>query len=86
MESMPLEKWLYHEISVTSDFYALGHFVLFLLYSNYQVSFRKELGWEDELKLGTASKRMIRKMLKLESCYENVDQNIIDVKNILDNI
>lgn len=84
IESLPFEKRLYREISFKSDFYALGHFVLFLLYSNYQVSSKKEKSWEEELNITENSKGIIRKLLKLESSYENVEEIILDVDNLLD--
>jgi serine/threonine protein kinase, bacterial len=85
-ESMPIEKRLYREISYTSDFYAIGHFVLFLLYSNYQATSWKDQSWEEELNITVESKRIIRKLLKLDSCYENVGEIIIDVKKLVDSI
>jgi serine/threonine protein kinase, bacterial len=83
-ESMPQEKRLFREISFASDFYALGHFVLFLLYSDYQASSLKNRSWEEELNIGNDSKRIIRKLLKLDSCYEHVSEIIKDVEQVLD--
>jgi serine/threonine protein kinase, bacterial len=85
-ESMPLEKRLYREISFASDFYALGHFLLFLLYSDYQASSFKNRSWEEELVLGKDSKRIIRKLLKLDTCYEHVSEIIMDVEKVLKSI
>lgn len=82
-DSMPLEKRLYREIAYSSDFYALGHFVLFLLYSDYQASSLKNQSWEEELAIGEESKRIIRKLLKLDPCYEHVDQIIDDVSKLI---
>lgn len=82
-ELMPLEKRLYREISFTSDFYAIGHFVLFLLYSDYQISSLKHQSWEEELTIGEASKRIIRRLLKLDPCYEHVNQIIDEVNELL---
>jgi serine/threonine protein kinase, bacterial len=85
-ESMPIEKRLYREISYSSDFYAIGHFVLFLLYTDYQATTLKNLSWEEELNLTAESIRILRKLLKLDSCYEHVGEIIIDVKKLLDSI
>lgn len=82
-EKMPLEKRLFREIAFTSDFYALGHFILFLLYSNYQSSTWKEESWEKELGLGNETKVIIRKLLKLDPCYGNVMEIITDVEKVL---
>lgn len=86
IESMPFEKRLYREVSVKSDFYALGHFVLFLLYSNYQITSKKEGNWEDELQLGIEMKRIIRKLLKLENSYGDIKYIIEDIENALINL
>ena len=66
-----------------SDFYALGHFILFLLYSNFTPSSKQESSWEEELTLTKNTKQIIRKLLKLEPCYKKVDEIILDVDNAL---
>jgi serine/threonine protein kinase, bacterial len=81
--SMPPEKKLYREIAYTSDFYALGHFVLFLLYSSYQPSSLKNQGWEDELTIGNQGLYIIRRLLKLDNGYENVNEIVADVEKAL---
>ncbi|MFC0271035.1 protein kinase [Metabacillus herbersteinensis] len=78
-----LEKQLFRDLSVESDFYALGHFILFLLYSKFTPSSKKESSWEEELTLTNDTKQIIRKLLKLEACYENVDEIILNVENAL---
>jgi serine/threonine protein kinase, bacterial len=83
---MPLEKRLYREISFASDFYALGHLILFLVYSDYEASSLKNRSWEEELDLVKESKRIIRKLLKLDTCYEHVSEIIKDVEKVLDSI
>jgi serine/threonine protein kinase, bacterial len=85
-ESMPLEKRLFREIAFASDFYALGHFVLFLLYSDYQSSSFKNKSWEEELQIGIESKQIIRKLLKLETSYENANDIILDIEKMLLNM
>ncbi|WP_078543920.1 serine/threonine protein kinase [Litchfieldia alkalitelluris] len=73
----------FREISLTSDFYALGHFLLFLLYSNYEIVSKKESSWEDELDLHPSIHKMIRKLLKLDEGYVEVDEIINDVKDVI---
>jgi serine/threonine protein kinase, bacterial len=85
-ESMPLEKRLYREITFASDFYALGHFALFLLYSDYQISSVKDKSWEEELNLGKDSRRIIRRLLKLDPCYNHVSEIIIDVEKVIESL
>ncbi|WP_456275102.1 serine/threonine protein kinase [Bacillus sp. AK128] len=82
LPSMPLEKQLYREISVTSDFYALGHFLLFLLYSTYKPSSRKELSWEEELSIHPRTKMLVRKLLKLDNPFQDINEIIKEVNFI----
>ncbi|MFD2444276.1 serine/threonine protein kinase [Bacillus sp. CGMCC 1.16607] len=85
LSSMPMEKRLLREVSFQSDFYALGHFVLFLLYSTYETFSKQENSWEEELVIKDGSRRVIRKLLNLETGYENVTEIINDVeKELLD--
>jgi serine/threonine protein kinase, bacterial len=79
----PLEKRLFRECSFRSDFYALGHFVLFLLYSHYKPKDRKERPWEEELTLTPDAKVIIRKLLQLEQPYEQVHTLIKDIQKLL---
>jgi serine/threonine protein kinase, bacterial len=59
------------EISVQSDFYALGHFILFLLYSCYETEERaKDRSWEEELELPVFMRSVLRKLLQLDEPYE----------------
>jgi serine/threonine protein kinase, bacterial len=83
---MPLEKRLYREISYTSDFYALGHFLLFLLYSSYEENSKKKQSWEEELNLTKEAQHIIRKLLKLDSVYEHIDEIIEDVTRYISKI
>jgi serine/threonine-protein kinase len=65
---------------VTSDLYAVGHFLLFMLYSTFESSEILEesaKGWEEELELTSATKRMIRKLLQIDPTY-NRTQDFID--------
>lgn len=84
LESMPLEKRLYREISTSSDFYALGHFLLFLLYSSFKTTTRKKRSWEEELDISDDAKRIIRKLLKINQGYQNANEIMIDIQNLYD--
>jgi len=75
-----LAKQLFREIAFKSDFYALGHFVLFLLYSGYEPETKKSRSWEDELELSVTSKKILRKMLQLDEPYPDIEQLLMDVK------
>ncbi|WP_246943277.1 serine/threonine protein kinase [Bacillus pinisoli] len=84
LQSMPLERRLYREISVKSDFYALGHFLLFLLYSDYNPSSRTERSWEEELSIHPQTKVMIKRLLQLDGCYYDSARDIIsEIESIM---
>ncbi|RIW28516.1 hypothetical protein D3H55_21760 [Bacillus salacetis] len=59
------------EKSIHADYYALGHFLLFLLYSSYESEEKKEKSWEEELQLSEPTKGIIRKLLQIEKPYED---------------
>lgn len=69
--------------SYQADLLALGHFVLFLLYSSYTPVLRKERSWEDELKLPSSTKVMIQRLLQIKHPYDSVEKAIEDVQSIL---
>jgi serine/threonine protein kinase, bacterial len=59
------------ELSFQFDFYALDHFILFLLYSCYETEdHAKERSWEEELELPTFIRSVLRKLLQLDDPYE----------------
>lgn len=72
----PTEKKLRREIHVTSDFYAVGHLLLFLLYSDYSAkpSARadEEASWEQELSLHPDTTKLLRRLLMTEQPFDNV--------------
>ncbi|MBM7602126.1 serine/threonine-protein kinase [Metabacillus crassostreae] len=77
------EKRLFREISYKSDLYALGHFMLFLLYSSYEPDSHQLRSWEEELPITDGTKRVIRKMLQLDAPYHHVNELINDLDNNL---
>ncbi len=78
-----LDKKLFRDLTYKSDFYALGHFLLFLLYSSYEPVSNKKKSWEEELILSDRCKMILRKMLQIDVAYEMVDEVIVDVKKCL---
>ncbi|MRX56286.1 protein kinase [Bacillus idriensis] len=78
------EKMLFREVSYQSDFFALGHFVLFLLYSGYVPSSGKNRSWEDELELSALGKEIIKRMLKLLKPYDSIDELMEEVLKCAD--
>ncbi|MFP5115057.1 serine/threonine protein kinase [Bacillaceae bacterium C204] len=76
------ESQLRKEITYQADFYGLGHFLLFLLYSNFTFSNdTHEKSWEDELNISNPAKHIIRRLLQIEPAYENCAQIRAEIIN-----
>lgn len=72
------------QIDYKSDYYGLGHFLLFLLYSGYiPPEGKKEKSWEEELSLSPQAKMVIRKLLQSAPPYENAEQIKLDIQHII---
>jgi len=71
------------EMNFQADFYGLGHFLLFLLYSNYTFPKNtRERSWEEELAISDQAKHIIRKLLQIEPAYENCAQIRAEIINL----
>jgi len=66
------EQQFMRQTSAASDIYALGHFLLFLLYSGYEPTEKQERSWEQELSLSIPIKTIIQKMLRADESYESI--------------
>ncbi|UKS30915.1 protein kinase [Paenibacillus sp. HWE-109] len=69
-------------VNVISDLYAIGHFLLFMLYSAYvpeTVSANDAVGWEEELQLSVQTKQLIRKLLQIDPAYGDAQALISDL-------
>lgn len=69
------------QINYQADFYGLGHFLLFLLYSNF--TFEDDMiekSWEEELDITVEAKKIIRRLLQIESAYDQCSQIRADIK------
>jgi serine/threonine-protein kinase len=84
IETYVLEKKLRRQIDVKSDFYALGHFTLFLLYSSYEPVTKEERSWEEELEISDRARYILRKMLQLSSPYNHIRELMSDVDHMLE--
>lgn len=80
-DDAPAEKRLRRRIHVESDFYALGHLLLFLLYSGFpDAAEEQERAWEEELEhLHPLTKRLLRRLLMAEQPYESAADVVADV-------
>lgn len=62
-------------VAPVSDYYALGHFLLFLLYSTYEPDGTiQEKSWDVELNLTDSARRIIQKLLAIEDPYQSCDE------------
>ncbi len=80
---LTVEQRLRRAIDVKSDIYALGHFLLFLLYSSYEPMEEEEKSWEDELLLTEDARGVLRRMLQLDVPYASVEQLARDVAYVV---
>ncbi|HBI04224.1 MAG TPA: serine/threonine protein kinase [Paenibacillaceae bacterium] len=72
------------EIHVHSDLYALGHLLLFLLYTTYNdTEDKEEKSWEEELTLSNKGKGIIRRLLQLDHPYDDVEQARLAIEDYL---
>jgi serine/threonine protein kinase len=70
-------------INFQTDFYGLGHFLLFLLYSNFSFGHHeKEKSWEEELDITSRAKHIIRRLLQIEPAYDDCTQIKVDIGKI----
>lgn len=71
------------EITYQADFYGLGHFLLFLLYSNFSFDdYMVEKSWEEELEISTEAKKIIKRLLQIELAYNHCAEIRADIKNL----
>ncbi|KFN03101.1 serine/threonine protein kinase [Bacillus clarus] len=79
------EQALMREVHYRSDFYALGHFTLFLLYAGYESTEKKEKPWYEELQLEEENREIIMRMLQMKTpYYENVQDIRKDIGHALE--
>jgi serine/threonine protein kinase len=70
--------------NIQSDFYGLGHFLLFLLYSSYSPEHKaKNKSWEEELNISNDAKNTIRKLLQIDSQYTECFTVLQDFEEII---
>lgn len=84
LDGYPSEKQLKRAVHPQSDLYALGHFLLFLLYSTYEVQDGQvEKSWEEELQLSSDLRQIIRRLLQHDAPYANMQEFIADLDSYL---
>lgn len=71
------------EKNVKADFYALGHFLLFLLYSSYEGEDTRESSWEEELSLSPGTVSILRKLLQIDEPYSDSRNLLHDLEKAI---
>jgi serine/threonine protein kinase, bacterial len=74
------------EKSISADYYALGHFLLFLLYSSFEGDGKTERSWEEELELAPSTKELLRKLLRIEVPFDNSITFLQSLENAIQKI
>jgi serine/threonine-protein kinase len=74
---------------MSSDLYAIGHFLLFMLYSAFDPGdpdVKSTAGWEEELNVSTVTKRMIRKLLQIDPPYADAQAFLRELDDSLNRL
>lgn len=83
IQTFHYEKLRMRDIQFYSDFYALGHFALFLLYSGYESTKDPERPWYEELVMSTKGRYILERMLQIAEPYESVEEVMMDILTIV---
>lgn len=67
-----------------SDLYFVGHFLLFLLYSNYKPSNKKEKAWQQELQLPIAVQDFLERLLWIQEPFPSALVALQSIPQIAD--
>jgi serine/threonine protein kinase, bacterial len=71
------------EKSKKSDYYAIGHFLLFLLYSSYEPVSSRDKSWEEQLPIHHDTKAILRKLLQIDEEYHDGSELIEDLVKVI---
>lgn len=83
------EKRIRRRLDASSDFYGIGHLLLYLLYSTYddpddaEADNEQERSWEQELQLHPRTRQMLRRLLLIDSPYVHIAEIRSEIKDIL---
>ena len=66
-----------------SDLYFIGHFLLFLIYSNYSPTSRKERSWQEELKLPKEVQNYIERLLLIGPAFTSAEEALQSIPTII---
>ncbi len=66
-----------------SDLYYIGHFLLYLLYSNYSPTNRKERSWQEELQLPRDVEKYIERLLLIGPAFSSVEEALQSIPSFI---
>ncbi|MGC5323899.1 serine/threonine protein kinase [Brevibacillus sp. SYSU BS000544] len=84
LDGYPVEKQLKREVHPRSDLYAMGHLLLFLLYSSYDQESTEEKSWQDELQLDEPLHNLLKRLLQLDTSFESTHDLIAAIDLLLE--
>ncbi|KKK33649.1 serine/threonine protein kinase [Mesobacillus campisalis] len=67
------ESWEELQARRQDDFFDLGETLLFLLYSQFEGKASKRKSWLEELTMSDESRRLIKRLLGIDACYEDTE-------------
>ena len=71
--------------TILSDLYCIGHFLLYLLYSNYTPTRKKERCWQEELQLPQNVQNYIERLLLIQPAFPNTLAAYEEIQLLLKN-
>ncbi|MBO8162627.1 MAG: protein kinase [Brevibacillus sp.] len=84
LDEYPEEKQVKRAVHPSSDLTALGHFLLFLLYSTYEAEeTQPERSWREELSLSPDLRAIVEKLFQNEGGYRSASELIHDLDRFL---
>jgi len=69
-----------------SDLYFIGHFLLYLLYSNYHPTSKKERSWQEELQLPIDIQNFIERLLLIQPAFSSANEAYLSLQTIIRNL
>ncbi|RHW32728.1 serine/threonine protein kinase [Lysinibacillus yapensis] len=63
----------------SSDLYFIGHFLLFLLYSNYSPTKKKERSWQEELRLPIEMVNYLERLLLIQPGFSSAHDALLNL-------
>ncbi|WP_227394973.1 serine/threonine protein kinase [Jeotgalibacillus aurantiacus] len=71
------------ELLAQDDFFDLGDFLLFLLYSSYEGDTKRNQPWTEELRLHPQTTLLLKRLLKIERPYYHCEEVLEDIDNLI---